>query len=94
RGCGAGRRGIALALSKGVSEFDPQDTPHRANPGKGSRAALVYGGEPPLEDEEGCAGDGEAVAYGTLDGEAPVPVGFREDVESLLGIDLEAIRRG
>jgi hypothetical protein len=94
RRCGAFASGIRLALSRSVADLDPQDSPHRANPGKGSRTALVYGGEPPHEDEDGCAGDGETVAYGTLDGEAPVPVGFREDVESLLGIDLDAIRRG
>ena len=39
-------------------------------------------------------GDGEEIAYGTGDREGPVPVGSREDVESLLGIDLEAVRRG
>lgn len=87
------RSGIRLALSSAVSEFDPQDTPHRGNPGKGSRAALIYGGEPPPDDEE-CDACDDAIAYGTLDGEPPAPVGFREDVESLLGIDLEAFRRG
>lgn len=84
--------GIRLALSRGVSEFDPQDASHRGSPGKGSRAALIYGGEPPPDEE--CDACDDAIAYGTLDGEPAVPVGFREDVESLLGIDLEALRRG
>ena len=43
------------------------------------------------EDEDEEIGE---IAYGTGDREAPVPVGFRGDVESLLGIDLEAVRRG
>ena len=80
-----------------ATDRDPQDSPYRGSPGKGSRAALVYGGEPPLEEEEAQAADGDidddAIAYGTLDGERPAPVGFRDDVESLLGIDLEAYRR-
>ncbi len=82
------RTGIRLALSSGVSEFDPQDAA-----GKRSLAALIYGGEPPLDEEE-CDASDDAIAYGTLDGEPPAPVGLREDVESLLGIDLEALRRG
>lgn len=81
-----------------ATDRDPQDTPYRGSPGKGSRAALVYGGEPPLEEEEEQAADGDidddAIAYGTCDREPPAPVGFREDVDSLLGIDLDAIRRG
>jgi hypothetical protein len=76
-----------------ATDHDPQDSPSRGCPGKGSRAALIYGGEPPPDEEESDACD-DAIAYGTLDGEPAVPVGFREDVESLLGIDLEAFRRG
>ncbi len=76
-----------------ATDRDPQDSPGRGCPGKGSRAALIYGGEPPPDEEE-CDACDDAIAYGTLDGEPAAPVGFREDVESLLGIDLEALRRG
>ena len=75
-----------------ATDHDPHDVPNRGCPGKGSRAALIYGGEPPPDEEE-CDACDDAIAYGTLDGEPPAPVGFREDVESLLGIDLEAYRR-
>jgi hypothetical protein len=80
-----------------ATDRDPQDSPNRGCPGKGSRAALIYGGEPLFEEEEAHAGDGDidddAIAYGTCDREPPAPVGFREDVDSLLGIDLDAYRR-
>lgn len=82
--------GTALALWSGVSaaHLDP-DSPARGCPGKGSRAAAIYGGEPPPDEE------GEAIAYGSGDpaGE-PVPVGFRDDTEPLLGIDLASLRAG
>ncbi len=66
-----------------------QDSPLRGCAGKGSRAAAVYGGEPPPEE-------GEEIAYGSGEdgGDPPVPVGFREDVEPLLGISLAALREG